>query len=67
MVFTRQEIPVEGDLWLAGFLLQYLVKQIVSPKQQTPAPLPANEIREKLISWIAVPPVTPMRLLQKVR
>lgn len=57
---------MEGDLRLAGFLLQYLGEQIVSPKQETPAPLPANEIREKLISWIAVPPVTPRRLLHKV-
>lgn len=39
-------ISVEGDLRLSGFLLQYLVKQIIFPKPQSPAPLPANKIRE---------------------
>lgn len=39
-------IPLEGDLWLVGFLLQYLQKQTISPNPESPAPLPANEIRE---------------------
>lgn len=42
---STRGIPLEVDLWLAGFLLQYLEKQTISPNPESPVPLPANEIR----------------------